>query len=272
MIVQVGKHIFKITKNIQSYRGEIIIHTYKLGGIYEDCVHISYKYKDNLPVQVIIPHLLYEPECAVDSFFEKGSGTESMIKTAIRYAFNDVPSLPNFEFDDDSHIDCVEKDMGKIPPRKPQKPMNLAYFYIAYYGKTWYESRFNAKMVNASKYAKYRESLRFLTDPSKKLDFPSFLEIIGYALDSTDKISYIEKCYEKATTYREFFENIPRSKRCEILAGWLNSFMKYYIGSTFNDKGWYINIYTMDDVTQECGSLSRTKQYRIFSHTPMTCL
>lgn len=264
-VVQAGKYKFTITRNIQSYRDEIIVHTYKVGGDYADCVNISYRYEKNKPVQAKIPHLLYEPECTTGSLLEKGSGTEIMIKTAIRYAFNDVKTLANFEFQDDSHIDCIEKDTRKPPPRKPTQPLSLAYFYIAYHGKTWYEARFNAKMIDAGKYKNYKKSLDFLTDPAQKVDFVRFLQIIGEPLES------LEKYYTKALTYREFFEAIPKTRRCELLSGWLNTFMNHYIGSTFDDKGWFINVNTMD-TPQDGGSASLTRnlKYRIFSYRKMS--
>lgn len=215
----------------------------------------------------MLPHLLYEPECAIGSFLEKGSGSELMIKTSIRYAYNDVKTITKFEFDDDSHIDCIEKDMSKRPPRKAIKPLNLAYFYIAYHGKTWYEARFNAKMMDAEKYRRYRQSLAFLTDPSKKPPFLEFLQIIS----SIENIELLEKYYSKATTYREFFENIPKVRRCDVLYPWLNTFMKHYIGSAFDDKGWYIDATIMDsEATQVGGCISSRLKYRIFSYKKMS--
>jgi hypothetical protein len=275
-IIEVGKYRFQITTNIQTYRDQIIIHTYRIGGDYEDCINISYKYNNNKPVQAKIPHLLYEPECALGSVLEKGSGTELIIKSAIYYAYKDVPSIPIFEFEDDSHIDCVEKDISIPPPRKAVKPLNLAFFYIAYHGKTWYEARFNAKMINAEKYGKYKKSLEFLIDPAKKVSFQDFLQIIGTALTSLDKCSLLEKYYSSAKTYRDFFESIPRSKRCEMLSGWLNTFMEYYIGHIFSDKGWYIDVNTMNSGDSRLTGgmrpssvsllLSPKKIYRLFSY------
>ena len=205
-------------------------------------------------------------------FLEKGSGTELMIKTSIRYAYKDVPSIPIFEFDDDSHIDCIEKNLSKSIPRKQKKPLNLAFFYIVYHDKTWYEARFNAKMIDNEKYKTYRNSLNFLTDPTKKPSFVTFLEIIGESLESSiEKIPYLETYYNKAATYRDFFQNIPKTKRCEILIIWLNSFMNHYIGHTFSDKGWFIDVNKMDTPQHGGNSLSLDKKYRIFSYRNITC-
>lgn len=260
-IVRSGKYSFKITRNVVMFRDAILIHTYKVG---LDCVNISYFYENNKPIRVKIPHLLYEPECAVGSSLENGGGTEIMIKTAIRYAYNDVKSLTNFEFEDNSNIDCT--DLTESPPRKNAKPLNLAYFYIVYHGMTWYEARFNAEMIDKAKYKIYKEKLKFLTDPSEKVSFKRFTEIIGSNFDSADSVLYLEKLYNNANTYRGFFESIPKSKRCDILYPWLNSFMEHYLDSIYSHTGWFINIHKMDSPKQVGGSLKKGPHYRIYSY------
>lgn len=272
-IVQSGKYKFTVTRKIQIYREEIFTHTYKVGGDYADCVNISYFYENNKPIKAIIPHLLYEPECAVATTLEQGGGSEIMIKTAIRYAYNDVKTLANFEFQDSSHIDCIDKDLTKAPPRKTLKPLNLAYFYIAYHGMTWYEARFNAEMKDKNKYKLYRKMLGFLTDSKSKPSFANFKIIILSSFGSLDMYIYVEKLYNKANTYREFFESIPKSKRCDVLYPWLNTFMEHYIGDVFSVKDWLINVDTMDIKKSTVdGSLKKGKNHRIFSYIKMHSL
>jgi hypothetical protein len=256
-IIKSGKYKFKVTRNIQMYRDQILIHTYKVGGDFSDCVNISYFYEDNKPVRVTV-YLLYEPECFVGSTLDSGGGTELMIKAAINHAYNDVKTLSNFEFEDNSHIDCVENGVFK--------PLNLPYFYIAYHGLTWYEARFNAEMIDKTKYKMYKERLKFLTDVSEKVSYEKFLSMVGSTFDSLETATYLEKLYNKAATYREFFENIPKSKRYDILYPWLNTFMENYIGSVFDVKGWVINADAMDTTVLSGGSLTKGGNYRIFSY------
>lgn len=259
-IVNAGRYRFKIIKNIMKHSDRIINHTYKIGGDlcgratkeylstfgeedYEDCIGISYKYSNNIPVSVSLPYLLYEPECSVGSDLQRGQGTELIIKTAIRYAYNDVPDLPIFTFDDMSHIDCIAKDLTTPPPRKPSKKVNLSYFSIAYNGMTWYEARFNAKMIHNEAYNNYKKSLEFLTDPKAKLPFEGFLEITQ---PSSEQIAILEPIYARTATYRQMFEEIPEAIRCDTLYMWISSFMKHYIGHTFSEKGWKIDVTDME--------------------------
>lgn len=269
-IITAGKYTFKIAKNILKYDDRIISHTYKVGGDYDDCINISYKYSNNVPISVSMPHLLYEPECAIGSDLERGSGTEILIKSAIQYAYKEVPSITIFKFDDMSHIDCVEKDMTQLPPRKSIKPLNLSYFSIAYHGITWYESRFNAKMIDEAKYKLYKERLVFLTDPEKKVPFERFLEIA----QPTEGISYLENIYRSSNTYRIFFESIPTHTRCDILYPWLVTFMKHYLSDVFSEKGWMIDVTDMNSNRKRGGTYMtktrkhlRNKKYRIYNYS-----
>ncbi len=266
-IIKVGKNEFKITESIMKFGDRIISHTFKIGGTYDNCIGVSYTYNNlNKPTNAKIPHALYEPECSMDSSLEKGSGTILMLKSLLKYVYTIIPSVASFTFDDMSHIDCVEKDMTQSPPRKPIKPLNLAYFSIAYNGQTWYEKHFNARMVDTAKYNRYRERIRFLTDPTVKVDYVEFLRI---AQPPPELYSYLEKIYNKSDTYRSFFESIPKAKRCDILYSWLVSFMEYYLKDVFSTNDWVINILTMNNTIGGANKYNIREypsKYRLISH------
>jgi len=189
-----------------------------------------------------------------------------MIRAAVRFAHSQVPELEDFQFDDMSHIDCREKDRTSAPTRKPIMPLNLAYFSIAYHGMTWYEANFNATMIDERKYAAYKKSLEFLTDPAAKPEFTEFLEA---AQPPADQIERLRAWYEGAATYREFFQAIPKGQRCELLYYWLTNFMKRYV--KFEEKGWVMNVKEMSAARQRGGSRARrlTRRLRPFTYTPI---
>lgn len=266
------KYTFIIKRSIQSYGERILGRTYVLGGDYAKCITISYKYNNNIPIEASLPHLLYEPECSVGSTLERGGESEVMIKTALRHAYSEIPSTTIFKFDDMSKIDCLPKNMSIPPERKPIKPLNLAYFSIAYHSKTWYELRFNAEMIDKVQYANYRSSLSFLTDSATKPSFEDFLEI---AQPPVDQIEILKPLYESAETYRDFFNAIPKAKRCDMLYYWLSTFMKHYIGRVYTEMDWQINIDTMDKHLSKGGGYTRKQkrgqsrkktQYRLYDY------
>lgn len=267
-IINKNGYDFKLKKSIFKYDNKIISQNITLGGEYDDCISISYIYTiDGKISYAKIPHLLYEPECALNKKLEKGIGTELMIKTCLKYAYKTVNSISIFEFEDMSHIDCIEKNIkNSKPPRNNIKPVNLAYFFIAYHGETWYENKFNAKMKDPIKYKKYRESLDFLTDEKSKVDFREFLIIS--CINNYDIMEYLKNKYEKSKTYREFFNLIPKKERCEILYTWLNNFMDYYLKNVFSVKEWIIDINDINNINNQKGGNKKNigKNYYIFDY------
>lgn len=270
-ILKGNKYEFGVRQSTQMYGNTIIGRTFTIGGDYEKCVTVSYKYKNNMPIQAFIPYLLYEPECSIDSTLERGGGSEIMIKTLLKHAYSEIPSISIFLFDDMSKIDCISKDLTKSPERKIQKPLNLAFFSIAYYSKTWYELHFNAVMNDLEQYKKYRERLDFLTNPEEKPEFQHFLEI---AQPPIDQIEMLKSMYETTETYRDFFNAIPKVKRCDILYSWLTNFMKYYIGDIYTESNWMISIDTLDKRVSLGGGYTRKlrnkkvrkQMYRIYDY------
>ena len=68
------------------------------------------------------------------------------------------------------------------------------------------------------------------------------------------------------------FEEIPEAGRCDTLYMWLSSFMKHYIGQTFSEKGWKIDVNDMEPRKQgrQRGGKTRKQtsskiQYRIYN-------
>ena len=217
----------------------IVSHTFKIGGSYDDCIGVSYTYNGKTPESAKIMTVDYEPECSLGTSLEKGGGTAIMLKTLLRYLHNKIPSITVFTFEDMSHIDCGETDLSKPPPRKLSKPLSLAYLSIAYNSCTWYEKYFDARMSDERRYSEYRRSLEFLTEPSSKVDFVSFLQI---AKPPKEQYSYLEPIYAAAETYRDFFKAIPFKDRCEILRPWLVGFIDHYIYKFYSPLNWQIDV------------------------------
>lgn len=234
-----GKYTFVVSENKMVYDKRIISHTFRIGGTYNDCISISYTYNDNVPISAKIVFVRYEPECPLESNLEKGGGTTIMLKTFLQHVVRKIPSITTFMFEDMSHIDCHERDLSIPPPRSPTRPLSLAYLSIAYNSCTWYEKHFDAKMTDNVRYANYRKSLKFLTDPTAKLDFISFLQIVQ---PPSEQCEYLEYRYKTTTTYRKFFDTLPIETRCDTLRPWLKTFMEYYLGNTYSSYNWEINV------------------------------
>lgn len=172
----------------------------------------------------------------------------------MRYIHEKYPSVTRFKFDDMSHIDCSEQQEQQ---EQKKTPLNLAYFSIAYHGGTWYEKNFHAEQENPQQQKAYRDRLLFLE--SKKPDFITFLQL---AQPPADQIPYLEEKYAKTTTYRTFFQSIPKEDRCRILRPWLDTFMRHYLGDVFHNTGWVIDVQKLPSAQRGGNRGNRAKKNR----------
>jgi hypothetical protein len=234
---------FRVKETIMKYGDRILSHTFKLGGDYDDCVNVTLFYENDQPIHGKIPYIEHDEKCAIGSTLDRGSGTILMIKTLLRHIHKKYPAVTRFKFDDMSHIECdqqfaVEQRFQKKRGTK-NKPMNLYHFSIAYNNQTWYERYFGAEMDDPEMYQRYRARVEELDNPTSK---PDFVQFINMTHPPMDQYAYLEKIYVPSRTYREFFQQIPKADQCPILYPWIDQFMDNFLGNTFRNKGWVIDV------------------------------
>lgn len=121
------------------------------------------------------------------------------------------------ELEDASNIAC-DNDLK----------VSLASYYLAFFGKTWYELHFGA--VPITKDAElYKTSKDLFLNKSAKQDIDWFKQLLRHS--NTDHIYHesLLNIYEKADTYREFFNDLKeyydRSTLCVASRAWVHQFM-----------------------------------------------
>lgn len=248
-VIEANGKQFRIKESKWTYGDRIISHTFKIGGENEYCVDATVFYgPDNQPFCGKIPYIEHNDGCAIGSTLDRGSGTILMFKTLLKHIHNKYPSVTLFSFDDKSHIECTSEQEQQISSRYQKKkgtkvkPLNLYHLSIAYNGCTWYEKYFGARLENAEQYRQYQERLQALTRPEDKVDFITFVQM---ALVPVDQLEYLEKRYQTSPTYRDFFHSIPKEDRCMILYPWLSTFMNTFLGNTFTNTNWIIDVTAM---------------------------
>jgi hypothetical protein len=221
-------------------------YTVKVGGrSYLDCINISITLQNGIVTKAKLGHIQSEPECGFGTLLENGE-TVDFIKGALQFCKEKFPSLHTIEFDDMSTIDCgISKD--KEPPRRPEKPFSLPHFSIARTGKTWYENRFGAKLIDSQLYTKYRSAVDALHAPIG-ISFETFCET---AQITNEQASILHTLYSLNHTWISFFNAIPKSKQCAALYNWLPSFITDLIQNRFMHYGWSIDIDTFEKVAFE---------------------
>lgn len=160
----------------------------------------------------------YDQRCNLDENMTRGIGTRDMLQAclfAIKQLFSD--DLIDIELEDASNIAC-DNDLK----------VSLASYYLAFFGKTWYELHFGA--VPITKDAElYKTSKDLFLNKSAKQDIDWFKQLLRHS--NTDHIYHesLLNIYEKADTYREFFNDLKeyydRSTLCVASRAWVHQFM-----------------------------------------------
>lgn len=150
----------------------------------------------------------------------------------LQYLKNKFPSLKRVEFDDNSKI------IVNIKPKDQhsEKPFLLSYFYIAKYGKTWFEDKFSAKMKNSEDYLLYREAINNLKQPIML----SFQDFVNKAQFTDEQTQIMEKYFDSEISWIDFFNRIPENLQYFSFFGWLSSFINSLLKNTYNMNDWYI--------------------------------
>lgn len=269
-------HSYKATFIKLVARDDLIGVFVKIGGKdFNDCMTISYKYKNNIAIDASLPWISSEPECSIHYLVNNlKNDTVQMIKSSLQYVNSVIPNITVFKFDDMScldilylnnddnedfhymsNIDCnTIFNKNELPPRKIHLPFSLSHYSIALYGQTWYERQFNAKMIDSTQYIKYKESLKILY--KTKIPFNEFI-IMNQITDNDYTI--LKPIYDSTDSWITFFNAIPKKDRCILLHSWLYSFINKLIGNTFIPSGWYIDINDMAKVNIYSGNIHNKK-------------
>ena len=256
--VSVGKYRFRIIDNTLFYNEQIYSRNMKIGGNHPDCVNISISYNNGIPVAANMPILEYDTECVLNPPMDKGEGTRIMINTILKYLQKELPSIQYVSFDDASAIDCATDEEQNIQAetiiRKKNKtfvrPIPLYYFSIAFNGVTWYEKHFGA--VLSKNHVKYQTAVeKMLYDPSSKLPYIKFLQLIKPSENITIEL---ESYYMTTTTYGDFFQSLPKDRRCHLVRDWISIFMEFYLKDNFSNRNWKIQFTKKDDIKSRGGS------------------
>ena len=231
--VKVGKYTFKIIDNTLSLREQIYSRNFKIGGNQMDCINVSISYNQNQPIAAVIPHIMYDADCSMDPLpFDHSECSVIMIQTLLQHIHQQLPTITEVRFGDKSTIECAP-DIRLIP---------LYYFSIAFNGKTWYETHFNATQKDKNKHDKYRATIKNLLyseEVKTKTAFIQFLEIAQPPVELTNEL---EQYYNMSVTFDDFFQKMPEQDRCRLVRDWIYRFMSHYLKDVFENTNWIIEL------------------------------
>jgi hypothetical protein len=235
------KHIFKATINTISQGDRVYYHTIKIGGVYDDCVNLTVSVNvDGSPEPIVrLGHIESYPDCAYSTFLMKGEGAD-MLRASLQFIVLIFPSIRSFKFEDASKIEC-----GITKNRKLEKPLSLAHLHLVVHGKSWYEDKFNAYLLNDITRAHFEKLKEKLSD---SINIP--YDVIKFRIPESARGAF-RPYYEAyiGKSWIELFRSIPRSEHCALFFNWLPNFIEDIIfKNKFPTEDWMIDIDKMPKV------------------------
>jgi hypothetical protein len=168
-------------------------------------------------------------------------------------------------------------DTSYIPCDGDYDTLDLLFYNIALYKKTWYEQSFNAYFIPRDDYIKYKCAIENYASPETKNSYSwegfytkVFSTINAYA-KSIIRIhnDEIELMYESAKTFPDFFialsNFIPRSDKCKFFKDWLEMFLKDDM-KIKNERTWYIDLYPLEKSILSGGRRIRATRRKKLRH------
>ena len=142
--------------------------------------------------------------------------------------------------------------------------MNKASYYVAEYGKTWYEKEFNAILEDAEVYALYKKKVKTFEDAKMKIPLEQFVrEYIGEKEHASNPMyEAFDSLYKVSGTYREFFSRLHKDPEyrpvfCETTYKWMEKFVKHRVFVDINTT-WTIR---MEDVPKQSSNAIKIELY-----------
>jgi len=162
-----------------------------------------------------------------------------MIKAALEFAFFIHPNLKEIHLQDHSHVECGKTELLLGP------------LYITIYGKTWYEQKFGARLMddeNSQSIARYIESVQ--TKPKWKTLWSLIKNTVSVENRSAVETT-IKGWWEKTGSFRDMIRGMKESHQCDLFVEWLHSYFTYHTRLTISDQRYVIKRYIGDTIEVE---------------------
>jgi len=183
----------------------------------------------------MLVELHYNVNCSLEKNFQRGTDTTMIVALVISVIKDLYPFIEGIRFTDTSYRTC---DNGTI--------VELAEMNYIVTGKTWYETRFGAKLVDReedflSKSAKFQDIKKII--PWNTLKWEMRMASSLPLPEDTMK-----EMYKSTVTWQEFFgllrSKIGISEFCSFVAPWLHGFLMKLLRFHFSSATYRIQINT----------------------------
>jgi hypothetical protein len=200
------------------------------------------RFQDQIYVATL-PYLEVIKECIHDELandlINKHSFGRELLNFMIGVLKCHFKHIQYLALNDESNIHCGEN-----------KKLDLITYSIALYGKTWYESNFNAIQLPTN--CEYDIAIKNYIKPSTKASYP-FFELARFAMQNmiahnyfTEHYDELEAEYNSSSTISEFLialsKKVGKEDKCVFFNVWISNFIKSFVPI---NRDWYIPINTL---------------------------
>jgi hypothetical protein len=189
------------------------------------------------------------------------SFAKELLTDAMVVIRNNYPHIHHISLTDSSFIPCAKDDT-----------LDLLHYSVGLYGKTWYESNFNAYFVPREKFIEYKCNVADYSKPETKVSWNAFIKSIYGSLNMFAKDVFdahdaeIHTMYDKAATYPAFFQElskyIQKSDKCKFFKDWFERFVESFV---VIPRAWYIDLYTVH-VKSRRGGTRKNGRKQVLRH------
>jgi hypothetical protein len=189
---------------------------------------------------------------------ESTSFAKELLTDAMSVVRNNYPHIHHISLTDSSFIPYTRDDT-----------LDLLHYSVGLYGKTWYESNFNAYFIPREKFIEYKCNVADYSKPETKVPWNDFIKSIYgsfnmFAKDVFDEHdAEIHTLYDNTPTYPAFFQALSRyiqkEDKCTFFKGWFERFVESFV---VIPRTWYIDLYTVRMKSRRGGTRKNGRRRR----------
>lgn len=199
-------------------------------------------------------HVSYDPQCNVRGDLARGTGTVTMMRTAIALAFREFPIMDRIYLHDWSTIHC-----GNMEVYLPALQLTL-------YGQTWYERKLGVEWDVPHERQYIEAYVAHVTAPCTFLDM--WKDIQG-AFAREDRASWHERLHAVWKEHgckcpRDLVAALKQTGRCGMFAPWLGSYFNKHTGPLLlQEVDFYL---AREDFQEAAGIVAVTIDHNPYAH------
>ena len=198
-----------------------------VGGKIKGCIFISPVKKDI----AVLERVVYDTRCNINGDISRSHGTVEMIKASLEFAFFIHPNLKEIHLQDHSHVLCKKTELLLGP------------LYITLYGKTWYEQKLGAKLMDDTNYVLIKKYIKRVQTKPEWNNLWSFIKNTVTAESRSEVEKTIKGLWEKTDSFREMIKSMKESDQCELFVEWLHVYFIRYARLSISDQHYIIQRY-----------------------------